>query len=30
MVIAMSLKMYAETNAANSCNNEELKNNGED
>jgi hypothetical protein len=30
MVIAMSLKIYAETNAANLCNIEELKNNEED
>jgi hypothetical protein len=30
MVIALSLKMYAETNAASLCNIEELENNGED
>jgi len=30
MVIAMSLKIYAETNAANLCNIEELKYNEED
>ena len=30
MVIAMFLKIYAETNDANLCNIEEPKNNGED